>query len=231
MSAAGETNPQRQRSRWPGARATAVVLALSCGALSCALWNPPPEPVDYGPGATLGLGMTYRDVLALRGEPAETRMPPWPPWPPTAMTVPAPPGVEQMRVVLIGDCVAAIEAAYPGSCEDDLARRLAIHYGPPDIVHGEYVWTDGAREVSLVTKASETSPGSLGGAPTCALRYAFARSALPTGQRSTTHGLAACRAMAGRHRTRFRPDPMHAFQRRVLDGLNLLIERPGAAGR
>jgi len=145
------------------------------------------------------------------------------------MAVPAPPGVEQMRVVLTGDCVSAIEAAYPGSCEDDLARRLAIHYGPPDIVHGEYIWTDGTHEVTLATKSAEAFPGSLGGAPTCALRYAFARTALPTGQRSTTDGLAACHAMAGRHQIRFRPDPMHAFQRRVLDGLNLLIEKPGAS--
>jgi hypothetical protein len=134
-------------------------------------------------------------------------------------------------VVLVGDCVSAIEAAYPGSCEDDLARRLAIHYGPPDIVHGEYFWTDGAREVTLATKSAEVTSGRLGGAPTCALRYAFARTALASGQRSTTHGLAACRAMAGRARTRFRPDPMHAFQRRVLDGLNLLIEKPGASPR
>jgi len=220
MSAASGPFPQHPRSRPRAVRRAAVALALSCSALSCALWNPPPEAGSYG----LGLGMTYRDVLALRGEPDAT-IPPWPPWPPTALTVPAPAGVEQMRVVLVGDCVSAIEAAYPGSCEDDLARRLAIHYGPPDIVHGEYVWTDGAREVTLATKEAEVATGRLGGAPTCALRYAFARTTLATGQRSTTHGLAACRAMAGRARTRFRPDPMHAFQHRVLDGLNLLIEK------
>lgn len=229
MSTTSELTRTRPRSRARAAGRAAVALALSWSALSCAVWNPPPPERDYGGG--LGLGMTYRDVLALRGEPAGNGIPPWPPWPPTAMTVPAPPGVEQMRVVLVGDCVSAIEAAYPGACEDDLARRLAIHYGPPDMVDGEYRWSDGAREVTLATKSAQLSSGALGGAPTCALRYAFVRTALATGQRSTSHGLAACEAMAGRHQVRFRPDPMHAFQRRVLDGLNLLIEKPGGARR
>jgi hypothetical protein len=161
--------------------------------------------------------MTYMEALAVTGDFTGGKTPPWPPWPPTVVSVEPPPGTLAMRLAFVGQCVSAIEATYLDACEGGITRAAEHRYGPPQSrEHGKHLWSDGTREVILVTRRDEFGP-------TCALTYRLADVALASGQASATHGLAACRAMRRRHFVRWRQDPLHIFQRHALDELGYLL--------
>ena len=144
------------------------------------------------------------------------------------MRVAPPPGTQDMRLVFTGECVTAIEVRYPGICEEDLVAHAGRAYGPPTShAHGKHVWTDGVREVILATQLDLEEPFCKPiCAHTCALTYRLARTGLGSGPASSSHGLAACRAMGRRHEVRWRPDLLHTFKRHGLDGLGYLLRAP-----
>ncbi len=198
------------------ARLFTAILGMSA-LLGCAAIRPEPAPApEFG---TYGLGMTYREAIAAGGL-YDARPRTWPEWPPTAIPVPPVRGATEMRLVLAGECVTAIEATYPGVCSGGLAQTLAHQYGPPAFAaDGAWLWQDGIREVALTTPAADAPGCGRGCAPSCALSYRLADRGLADGTPTRTHGIAACRAIVRRHETRFRPDTLHGVERRVADTL------------
>jgi len=200
--------------------ATALTSLLCILASSCALFPmvPWPELGEYA------LGMTYEEALAATGDFTGGRKPRWPEWPPTSMPVHPPCGTRNMRLLFTGQCVSAIEVTYTGACEDGLAQVAARKYGAPlSRVHGEHLWSDGVRDVTLLTRPDDEPFCKPLCTPTCVLTYRLTRLAFASGSASATHGIAACRAMEGRHRVRWRVDPLHTIQRYALDELGYLL--------
>jgi hypothetical protein len=198
-----------------------LAALLACAGAGC---PKPPPPAQY---SYYALGMTYADALAVSGHHAGRVKPPWPTWPPTSLQVPPPSGVQSMRLLFTGACVSSIEATYEGRCEDGIADRLIIRYGPPvGVRRGEHLWTDGIRDVVLATQPDPMPNCGTACADTCTLRYSYARRGLSMGGASTTHGLAACRSMGRRADTRFAPDPWFTTERRLLDILGYLAGAP-----
>jgi hypothetical protein len=166
--------------------------------------------------------MTLDEALAAAGSDIGDRSAP--DWPPTSLSVPPSPGSERMRLLFAGECVVAIEALYPDACEAGLAAHLARRYGaPPEVHDGALHWSDGTRELSL-----ETLPPDVAGCgpwcpSTCAVRYRLAARGLALGTPTTSQGIAACQAYAGRHRTRFAPGVLHGLKRHTLDTLAAIL--------
>ncbi len=203
----------------PRTATISIALAGSVLAACTPAVHHPPAP-EFG---VYALGMTLTEALDAAGTGADDRSS-WPDWPPTSVSVPPSPGSERMRLLLAGDCVAAIEALYPDACEDGLTQRLAQRYGaPPELSEGTSRWNDGTREVTLETQPRDGSACGPGCRPTCTMRYRLAEHGLALGTPSTSQGIAACRAYAGRHRTRFAPGVLHGLQRHTLDALAAIL--------
>lgn len=202
-------------------------LAAACAAgllailaASCALFPMVPSP-ELGHYA---LGMTYAEALGVTGDFTGGRKPPWPAWPPTAMRVKPPEGADDMHLVFAGECVAAIEVGYHGACEDRLLEFAAHRYGPvtPN-AHGEYLWTDGARDVALMTRHDGRPACEPTCVTSCTLTYRLSHVGQIGGPANTAHGRSACRAMDRRARVRWRDDSLHTVQRHALDELGYLV--------
>lgn len=197
---------------------TTVVLSLLCA--SCALFPkaPAPEVGNYA------LGMTYREALAVGENFGGSEQPPAAGWGPTAVRVEPPSGAEDMRLVFVGNCVTAIETTYNGACEDRLVEFATHHYGPvsPD-AHGAHVWTDGVREVVMVTRRDGRPACEPTCVTSCAVTYRLAMSGQLGGPANATQGRGTCRAMHRRARTRWRDDSLHTLQRHALDELGFLV--------
>ena len=205
------------RLRRTARRCQAVVATSASVSLltACAVSGRPAPPPEFGAYA---LGMTRAEAIEAAGGASNVGTQ-WPEWPPTSLGVPPPPGIARMQLRFAGDCVAAIEAVADGHCEDGLVDKLAGRYGaPPMSADGTWRWTDGTREVLL-----ETQPHVAATAPRCSVHYGLVTRGLATGTPSTAQGIAACKAMAARHRTRFAPGVLHGLQRHTLDAAAALL--------
>jgi hypothetical protein len=197
---------------------SATLLVMFAG--SCALFPkaPPPEVGDYA------LGMTYREARSVGGDFKSGHRPPGAAWGPTAVRVKPPEGAEDMRLVFVGECITTIETIYPGACEDRLIEFASHSYGPvsPD-AHGAHAWTDGVREVVMVTRHDGRAACEPTCVTSCAVTYRLAPSGQLGGPANATEGRGACRAMGRRARTRWRDDSLHTIQRHILDETGFLV--------